>query len=136
MPKLSGSCLCGSVHYELEGDPVAFYHCHCKRCRKANGTGHASNIRISAEAIKWLSGEELIKSFKVPDAVRFRNDFCSACGSPLPRFFAEAKMVVLPAGTLDSEAPIRPEARIFYASRTEWSCKDDLPVHEEYPPNL
>ena len=34
---LSGSCLCGSVAYELQGDARRFYHCHCERCRKASG---------------------------------------------------------------------------------------------------
>jgi hypothetical protein len=36
---LSGSCLCGALHYSLTGEPVRFMHCHCSRCRKASGTG-------------------------------------------------------------------------------------------------
>jgi hypothetical protein len=41
----------------------------------------------------------------------------------------------VPAGTLDNDPGIEPMARIFYDSRTEWSCSDDdLPTHAEYPP--
>lgn len=82
---LRGSCLCGAVRYEAAGEPLRFLHCHCSRCRKATGTGHASNLFLQPGALRWLSGEENIHSFKVPDAQRFTNSFCQACGSRLPR---------------------------------------------------
>tara|TARA_R110002096_G_scaffold243768_1_gene435886 strand:- start:4239 stop:4661 length:423 start_codon:yes stop_codon:yes gene_type:complete len=128
-----GSCLCGKVKYKITGSAFAFYHCHCMRCRKLSGTGHASNIRLDSANIEWLSGAQLIKTYNVPEAERFRNDFCGDCGSPLPRLFIETGLVVLPAGTLDHEPACSPESRIFYASRSDWSCSDELPVHDEYP---
>lgn len=130
---LSGSCLCGSVRYEISGEPMKFYHCHCQRCRKATGTGHASNLLVKPGAIKWITGEALIRNFKVPEAQRFTNCFCSACGSRLPRYVKETDFIVIPAGSLDSDPTIRPQARIFWASRASWSCDDrDLPVYAEY----
>lgn len=133
MTTLTGSCLCGQVAYKIEGQTSAFYHCHCLRCRKATGTGHASIIRVKTAGIDWLRGEALVKSYKVPEAQRFKNDFCSECGSPLPRHFSNLGMVVLPAGTLDEEPDMLPEARIFYASRAEWSCSDQIEAFSEYP---
>ena len=133
--KLTGSCLCGSVEYELSGEAVAFYHCHCRRCRKATGTGHASNLRVTPETcLTWTSGEQLLKRYKVPEAERFYNCFCSNCGSPMPRVVPEIGAVLVPAGTLNSEAPIKPQARIFWDSRVDWSCSgDDIPVYAQYP---
>lgn len=133
MPVYKGSCLCGQIKYQIEGEHTAFYHCHCTRCRKASGTGHASNMRIVAPGIQWLSGASLINSFKVPDAERFRNDFCSNCGSPLPREFPNHGYISLPAGTLDMEPGCEPQARIFTNSQAAWSCRDDLPTYPEYP---
>jgi len=133
MTTLTGSCLCGQIAYQIEGQTTAFYHCHCLRCRKATGTGHASNIRVKTTGIEWLKGEQLIKSYKVPEADRFKNDFCSECGAPLPRHFPNLGMVVLPAGTLDHEPDIQPEARIFCESRSEWSCSDDITAFAQYP---
>jgi hypothetical protein len=50
------------------------------------------------------------------------------------RFVKEIDAVVIPAGSLDSEAPFKPQARIFWDSRAEWSCTDEpLPRHAEYP---
>lgn len=46
---LMGSCLCGSVEYEVTGEAQRFYHCHCQRCRKATGKGHASNLLMTPQ---------------------------------------------------------------------------------------
>ena len=132
---LKGSCLCGAVQYEVAGDPTRFFHCHCSRCRKATGTGHASNLFIQPGVLTWLRGEEQVRAFKVPEAKRFANHFCATCGSRLPRQAKETASVVIPAGSLDDAAPIEPQARIFSASRAGWSCTDgELPAYPEYPP--
>mgnify|MGYP003577264693 CR=1 FL=1 len=133
--KLKGSCLCGAVKYEATGDPARFYHCHCSRCRKATGTGHATNLFLEPGQLKWVSGEEQVRSFKVPEAVGYTNFFCTTCGSRLPRHRSNPDVVMIPAGSLDEEAPITPQARIFLGSRSRWSCAGDtLPAHSEYPP--
>ncbi len=132
---LAGSCLCGSVAYELEGDARRFYHCHCARCRKASGAAHASNIIMRLHSIAWTAGEQLARRYKVPEAERFAVVFCVECGSPLPRVSPDGEFVVVPAGSLDQEPGIEPQARIFEGSRAAWSCSGDgMPAHETYPP--
>jgi len=132
---LTGSCLCGAVQYEISGAAQRFYHCHCQRCRKLTGSGHASNLLVTPEScLTWLAGEELLKRYKVPEAERFYNCFCSQCGSPMPRVVPQMDGVIISAGTLNDEPPIQPGARIFWDSRAQWSCVDELPVHAEYPP--
>lgn len=133
---IQGSCLCGAVQYEVHGDAMRFYHCHCQRCRKTTGTGHASNLMIkSGSSLNWIKGEELLQRFKVPEAERFYNLFCKQCGSPMPRVVPELDAVIIPAGTLDSDPPMAPNGRIFWGSRADWSCPaGDLPVFDEYPP--
>jgi hypothetical protein len=129
-----GSCLCGSVKYEVHGDPQRFYHCHCARCRKATGTGHATNLMLKADSIRWLQGESQLAYYKVPEAERFTNSFCKNCGGRVPRYIKELGFVMIPAGSLDHEPGITPQARIFWDSRATWSCSGDhLPVFPEYP---
>jgi hypothetical protein len=118
---LSGSCLCGAVRYTTTGEAVRFYHCHCSRCRKASGTGHASNLFVKG-SLAVLGGEDRIASYKVPEAERFTTSFCRTCGSRLPQFIEKIGMVLIPAGSLDVEPAIAPQARIFTGSRTAWSC--------------
>lgn len=130
----AGSCLCGSVAYEIAATPIGFFHCHCQRCRKATGTGHASNIIVRPSAVSWTAGEDLLRRYKVPEAERFATNFCSNCGSLMPRIAPDMSVSVIPAGTLDSEPGVRPEARIFTGSRTEWSCDgSEIPEFETYP---
>ena len=132
---VKGSCLCGSVQYEVTGEAQRFYHCHCSRCRKSTGTGHASNLLITPHrSITWLQGEGLLSRYKVPEAERFFNCFCQHCGSPMPRVVPELDGVLISAGSLDSDSPLPVQARIFWDSRADWSCADDLPVFAEYPP--
>lgn len=131
---LSGSCLCGSVAYEIDGTALHFNHCHCERCRKATGTGHATNIIMVPTAVRWIAGEQFVSRYKLPEAKRFSTAFCSHCGSPMPRVAPDSSYAVIPAGTLDTDPGIAPERRIFQGSRVDWSCAgDDLPGFDTYP---
>ncbi len=132
---LTGSCLCGDVTYEASGDAKNFFHCYCSRCRKATGTGHASNILMTPARLKWLTGEDQIESYKVRDAKSFTNLFCRICGARMPRYSAEHDLAVIPAGSLDVEPGVEPTARIFKGVATSWSCDSpELPEFEKYPP--
>ena len=132
---VSGSCLCGEVTYTAEGDAQNFFYCHCKRCRKSTGTGHASNILLVPGTVSFLSGESNLSEYQPGDAKFFTNVFCSRCGSRLPRFSPERNIVVLPAGSLDEEPGVLPTGRIFKRSAAAWSCDtSDIPFHDEYPP--
>ena len=132
---LSGSCLCGSIAFEISGTAKAFYHCHCSRCRKASGTGHASNVILQPDSVTWTAGMNLLRTYKVPEAKRFRTCFCGNCGSPMPRVAADNSVAVVPAGSLDVDPGIRPEAQIMSGSRAAWSCDgSELPSFDTYPP--
>ncbi|HUR40048.1 MAG TPA: GFA family protein [Verrucomicrobiae bacterium] len=110
-------------------------HCHCSRCRKGTGTGHATNLYLQPAQLHWRTGQESISRYDLPDAKSFSKWFCRHCGSPLPRISRSGKTVVLPAGSLDDPPPIKPTDQIFWGSRAPWSCASGgLPVHEEYPP--
>ena len=131
---LTGSCLCGALRYSVTGEPTRFWHCHCRRCRKTSGTGHASNLFVQDGVIGWSGDTDLVKNYKLPEANRFARTFCARCGGPVPREIPDMKMVMIPAGTLDDEPNIRPQGRIFYDSRAAWSCPgDDVPRFAEYP---
>jgi len=131
---LSGSCLCGSVQYEIAGTDGRLWHCHCRRCRKATGTGHASNVLLKPDSVKWIAGEDLLNVYKVPDAKRFAAVFCGVCGSLMPRVAPDMSIAVVPAGTLDNDPGLRPEARIFQDSKAPWSCDDtEVPQYDTYP---
>lgn len=131
----SGSCLCGDIAYEIDAREGRFFHCHCSRCQKASGTGHASNIILPQPSrAEWTRGGDGLRRYRVPGAKRFGTVFCQRCGSPLPRIAPDLSVAVIPAGSLDMEPALKPQARIFWDSRRQWSCdQTEIPVFAEYP---
>ncbi|GFE84712.1 aldehyde-activating protein [Steroidobacter agaridevorans] len=128
-----GSCLCGQVRFEIEGDFDSFFLCHCEYCRKDTGAAHAANLFASTARLQWLSGRDQVREFNLP-STRHARSFCSVCGAAVPCEQAGGALLVVPAGSLDSEVRIRPNAHIFVASRASW---DDglqaLPSFDKFP---
>lgn len=131
--RLRGSCLCGAVRYEIRGPFLRFAHCYCSRCRKATGAAHATNLYASPERFAWTEGRESVVRFDLPTARSFATTFCRDCGSPLPHHTRSGREIVVPAGSLDDTPGPRPQARIFFGSRTDWSdCTEEVRHFEEY----
>lgn len=127
-----GSCLCGAVAYEYDGDPILCRNCHCGRCRKARSAAHASNLGIRVAQFRWTRGAEHARFYKVPDARFFAQVFCDVCGSKLPRVDESRDLVVVPMGSLDDDPGVRPREHIFVASKAPWfEIADALPRHAE-----
>lgn len=114
-----GSCLCGKVKYEVVGGFESFFLCHCKFCQKGTGSAHAANLFSSTSKLNWLSGEDSVKTFTLPNT-RHVKSFCSYCGSAAPSIQNEGRLIVVPAGSLDVPVEIRPNAHLFTASRANW----------------
>ena len=132
--QIEGGCLCGATRYVVRGPWLRFVHCHCSRCRKATGTGHATNLFADPNNLDWLSGDANVKRYDLPSAESFAVSFCRACGAPLPHLTRSGSAWVIPAGSLDSEPTMVPSARIFWSSRAAWSCcRDALPCFDTYP---
>ena len=134
--RVRGSCCCGAVAFELALPLVEMRHCHCSRCRKARGAAHATNVFAKESALRWLRGEELVRTFRVPDARFFANCFCGRCGSKLPRADPSRGIAVVPAGSLDQDPGVRPGMHIFVGSKAPWhEIGDALPRHEGASPS-
>lgn len=132
-----GSCLCGGVAYELAGPAGHFANCHCRRCRRARSAAHASNLFGSARHFRFVRGEELGRSYRVPEAKRFTQTFCRICSSPMPRVSTDGERVMIPAGSIDGDPGARPQAHIFVGSKAPWfEITDALPQFDEYPPGV
>lgn len=116
---VSGSCQCGGVRFEISGGFDSFFLCHCRRCQKDTGSAHAANLFSGTAAIVWQSGQDRITHYRVPDT-RHARSFCSVCGAALPSVQMDGALLVVPAGSLDSEIDARPTAQICFASRAEW----------------
>lgn len=126
-----GSCLCGAVHFRIDGSFDRFYLCHCSHCRKGTGSAHGANLFSQSATLSWISGQDKAVSYTLPQT-RHTKSFCSVCGSALP--YAFGSMLVVPAGSLDTKLALVPDAHIFVASKANWDHDlAELPTFDEFP---
>ena len=127
----TGSCLCGTVRFEITGPARWMTHCHCSMCRKHHGSLFGTTVGVDRANFRWLQGEEAIVRYRSSDA--FQRPFCKHCGSKLPD--VTGSIAICPAGLLADDLNEKPRAHIFVASKSPMcEIADDLRQFDEYPP--
>jgi hypothetical protein len=130
-----GSCLCGEIAFEIAGAPQRAMNCHCTRCQRGRSAAHATNLMYKVDQFRWTRGESLVREYKIPEARFHTAAFCSRCGSKVPRISAERGMVIVPAGSLDTDPGMQPAGHIFVADKAPWfEITDSLPQYAQMPP--
>ncbi len=124
---LKGSCLCGGIRYEIDGEVGPITNCHCGQCRKASGASFATNASVSASSFRFVAGAELLREWESSPGKR--RCFCGRCGSPILKRSADApKTLRLRLGTLDGDPRRKPSRHIYVGSKAPWvEIIDDLP---------
>lgn len=116
---LNGSCLCGSIKFEILGEVTDIYQCHCSLCRKAQGSAGISACLCSSRDFRWLSGQQQIEVYQLPSG--YRSVFCRICGSHVPDADEARSTYWIPAGLLDMQDPgLKVGAHVFVASKAAW----------------
>ena len=132
--RVSGSCLCASVAFEVKPDWMAIHNCHCSRCRMARAAAYTTNGFTALENLVFVRGEDHIESYKLPEARFFRHNFCRICGSGMPRRDPERGFAVVPFGALDGDPGRGADDHIFVADRAPWcTIGDPLPRFDQGP---
>jgi hypothetical protein len=123
-----GSCLCGAVTFEFEGELRRPDACHCSQCRKTSGHFWASTdlpestIRLNgADKVTWFQSSEQVK-----------RGFCSVCGATLfwKAIFKDSIAVAM--GAFDTPTNTRLEKHIFVADKGDYyDITDGLPQKQQ-----
>jgi hypothetical protein len=121
------------IQFAIEGDFESFFLCHCKHCQKDTGSAHAANLFSTTAKLKWLAGQEHAKGFTLPGTKHMRN-FCRECGSPVPSQQMNGQLLVVPAGSLNSDLAMAPHAHIFCSSRASWDTRlETIKQFDKFP---
>jgi len=119
-----GSCLCGAVTFEVEGDLAPVEACHCSRCRK--WTSHfLASTEVSRSALT-VRGLKSLSWFLSSDKVR--RGFCSVCGASLffdPVDRDKHDWVGVSMGAFDTPTRTRMALHIFVADKGDYYEIDD-----------
>ena len=126
----SGSCACGNVIFNVNGELSGVTYCHCTQCQKASGHYVASTSAkiadfelLSDSSLRWYQSSKYAK-----------RGFCSNCGSNLFwKLSVEDEIGIWP-GSLDNSPKLKSIEHIFCSSiPSHYEIKDDLPKHEFFP---
>ncbi len=125
-----GSCLCGAVAFEVEGELGEIDGCHCEQCRR--WTGHylaSTDVKRSALHVTGTRGVKWFQS-----SGKVRRGFCSECGSSLffdPLDRQKHDWIGVSMGAFDKPTRARMALHIFVAEKGDYyDIADGLPQNE------
>ena len=123
-----GSCVCGAVRFEVEGELEGPDACHCTQCRRQSGHYFAST-NVPRDALR-IEGEENVTWFRSSEKVR--RGFCATCGSvlfwdPIGRDITSVAM-----GAFDKPTGTKLAIHIFVADKGDYyDIADGLPQNQQ-----
>ena len=119
MRKVTGGCLCGSVHIEASGRPYRVGICHCLDCRKHHGALFHASAVFPADAVS-VQGDVHEYAGRC---------FCPRCGSSV--FGRSADEIEVNLGALDAPDRFRPTYELWTDRRESWLPA--FPLNRRYP---
>ena len=117
----TGRCLCGAIHFEIDGPLRDVVVCHCSQCRRQHGAP-PGYTQAAWEHIR-LDGEESLAWYRSSE--KARRGFCRICGSSLFWEPIGTRRVSIAAGSLDAPTGLRTIRHIFVADKG-----DEYEIHD------
>jgi hypothetical protein len=129
---LKGSCLCGQVRYEYDGEIAEISMCHCSQCRKAQGTAYVAVSPVESSKLRLTAGAQRLKEYRATPGKK--RVFCDQCGSPLYSARDDLPGVKrLRLGTIDTPFKCAKTYHIHVASKADWEViADGLPQYAQW----
>ena len=118
--RMSGSCLCGAIRYEISAAPVIAGNCHCKDCQRSSGSAYAPTFFVPEQAIT-IRGDVTYYSSPGGSGGPVKRGFCGTCGSQMfGKPSTMAGLIAVRAGTLDDASQYQPQVDIFVSHAAPW----------------
>ena len=124
----TGSCLCGAVTFEVDGELNPPDACHCSICRKTSGHFNAGTD-LASDKVR-ITGEENVTWYQTSEKVR--RGFCKTCGANLffdPLFH---DWISISMGAFDKPTNTKLAIHIFVADKGDYyEIADGLPQNQQ-----
>jgi hypothetical protein len=127
--KHQGSCFCGAVGVEAEGEPQAMGYCHCNSCRSWSGGPINAFTLWQPDKVRVTAGEEKIGTFAKTDFSH--REYCTVCGGHLLTRHPTLALVDVCASSIPT-FPFKAGVHLNYAE-TVLPIRDGLPKFKGFP---
>jgi hypothetical protein len=131
--RVTGSCLCGAVRFEVRGPMRGVINCHCSKCSRFHG--HVAAYTSVHRKDLILTKQDKLKWYRsvTDETPNVHRGFCEECGSSL---FWDARGVrediSITAGTLDSTSGLKTIGHVWVSQAGDYyEIKDELNRYEE-----
>jgi hypothetical protein len=128
--QLSGRCMCGAVHYRINGKPTYAGVCHCDDCRRATGGAYVPWFGADPKDFDITAGK-IQEHESSPGIWR---GFCGTCGSSLTFRGQGWNDIAVTIASLDDPDSITPESNVFLRERLKWvKYNDNMRNYDGFP---
>ncbi len=123
-----GSCSCGAVRWEANGEMREVVACHCKQCRKQ--TGHYYAATNTSNDSLTITGDDHLTWYQASESAK--RGFCKHCGSALFWKPHGRDYTSILAGSIDGDSGLELKEHIFVADKGDYYDLDDgLPQRQQ-----
>jgi len=130
--KTHGSCSCGDVTFEVDGEPLAQLYCHCRSCQTAHAAPLVAAALFPASSVSYRGEVKRVRVTQREDAPHRLT--CPSCGTKvLNEPFPTVRCVLVPlCATRDW---FKPTMHVEWRDRLV-EVADGLPRYRDYPKEL
>ena len=136
-----GGCICGSLRYVTNGDPLRVIVCHCTWCQKRTGSAFSVEAAFKEDQVE-ITGWPPTKYRHLSDeSGRWLDlEFCPKCGTNIGFTLEKLPGIrIIDAGTFDDPSWVRADRHKFrytlLRSAQKWSnVPDGAERYEHFAP--
>jgi len=128
-----GGCLCKTLRYKVEEEPLDAGYCHCRRCQQSAGAPVLAWATFPIKTFTYLRGKPSVYL----SSAQYQREFCGVCGTQVAfRKIENAITVDITMVSLDTPAILKPKYHIWTQSQISWfDTVDQLPRHQNTDPD-
>jgi hypothetical protein len=118
LSRVAGGCQCGGVRYEISGEPVSLYVCHCRECQKQSASAFGISVIVKRSGFRLTRGEAKVWSRATDSGGTLACAFCPACGSRLwHEAVGASETISVKGGSMDDPPDLRSAVHIWTARK-------------------
>jgi len=128
----TGGCLCGGVRYEIRGELLDVFYCHCSKCQRFHGNYGAYTSAYRQDLVFFKSETLTWYRSTTDETPNVHRGFCGECGSSLFWDPRGKPRISIAAGSLDPPTGLSGAAHVWVSQKGDYyEITDELMQYEE-----